>query len=570
MISGSSTSLSLMRPEFPYFYRTCPDDRYQSFVIVETMNAFNWKQAILLIRKEEYSLALSERLIEDSLEYRINYLKFFAEREIGAEFCQVIEESNIKIIVVISPVFEFDPCFQKFTHKNGYVWLLSEGYGAHVYAAESLYWLRENSIVARPPTHPNHIDELNEYLDVVRAYNETCENLKNIAFYDTYIINSVEAAFETYKKCIEENTEDCSDSEVIGNYLYSLEMDNLGTYYNFSSENVIPSYDIHKLYNDTTSIVSTFSSKGCDKPKFCKDNSLDNHICENYVKVFISNHTKGCTIINYAAWPGIDVEVPGDGSKDPYYIDLDHPISITSFTKTFILLSILTISISVVLKFGDTDIFKNTGKPFLIIIFLGLMILSISSNFFIGLPNKGVCHLRFWSFYIGFTIVIIPLILKAISLNVGRSNKMLTEYRKVVLIIFVIFPVLLLCILYSSLVRPYRMVEGNFGSEIITCSSNNKLANTILTYITFAYFSCVSIVYFVFAMNTEKTDESEYLKIISYLILVNLWVGGGLTTIIQNLNGIVIVYISMITVSVILIWGLLFIPKVSTLRSTYF
>lgn len=561
MVSGSSTSLSITRSKFPYFYRTCPDDRYQSYVIVETLNAFNWKQAILLIRKEEYSLALSQRLIEDSLNYNINYTKYFVEREVSATLCRLITESNIKIIIAIAPVLVFDPCFEKFTHSNGYVWVLSEGYGAHVYAAEELYWLRRNSIVARPPTQPYFQNELNEYLDMIRNFHENCTNLKNIAFYDTYIINSVVAVFETYKKCIAEDIEDCN-SGVFGSLLNSLEMENLGTYYNFSAENVIPSYDIHRLDNESTSIVSTFLSKGCDKAKFCNDNSLDSITCENYVKIYESNHTVGCTIVNYAAWPGKDIEIPGDGSKDPYFINLDHYISILAFVLTFILLSILTLTISLVLKYGNTLIIQNTGKPFLILVFVGLMLVSISSLFYIGLPNELMCNLRFWTFYLGFTIVIIPLILKALTLNIGKSNYMITKRRSMMLIIFVIIPVLLLCILYSSLVRPYRMVIGDFGTEIITCSSDNKLASTMVLYITFAFFSCLSIVYFIFAMNTVEADESDYLKIISYLILINFWIGGGLTTIINNLNGVALSYILMTFISVILIWGVLFIPKV--------
>lgn len=106
------------------------------------------------------------------------------------------------------------------------------------------------------------------------------------------------------------------------------------------------------------------------------------------------------------------------------------------------------------------------------------------------------------------------------------------------------------------------MVIGDFGTEIITCSSDNKLASTMVLYITFAFFSCLSIVYFIFAMNTVEADESDYLKIISYLILINFWIGGGLTTIINNLNGVALSYILMTFISVILIWGVLFIPKV--------
>lgn len=83
-----------------------------------------------------------------------------------------------------------------------------------------------------------------------------------------------------------------------------------------------------------------------------------------------------------------------------------------------------------VFKFRKVKVFIYAQVTFIFVVLLGLLVVSIGSILFVTEPNQPVCTSRFWLVSLGYTCVLIPLIIKVAAINqLMRASKRMRRIR---------------------------------------------------------------------------------------------------------------------------------------------
>lgn len=526
------------------------------------MNLFDWRNAIILIARDAYSISLSHDIINYGNKNNIDFVQIIYDKtDNPSDIADRIKETNLKIIVFIGSDEFFPSPFQSLNAKDNYVWIFSEYIGEELYRQGLNEWLTENALITRPLSRTTKMEKLNLIKEKIAEYEDICKNSMYEWAYLLFTIDSVDSMLQAYENCLNDLDEtSCSNRETYFEYLNELQMEGLIGNVDFHNNKTIEVYELHKADMKRTIPVSSLTPGECNKTNFCEHFTNSQEDCMKYSREHYDIETNSCTLVNFASWPGKDKKVPADGIV-PSFIDMNHSVTIISFVISFSLLILFTITLSIVLKYGETDVIIKSGKLFLVSILVGLILMVLSYLFYIGLPNGWTCNLRIWTFYLSYSFVLAPLIIKGRILQVASINR--TEPKSfiiskdiIILYSIIIGPVIGLLILWSSIIQPQRdIIEGHF-----TCT-----LSTPFSIVGFIYFTLLIITNVVIIMTTKKIDdvykETEYLKTMSILIFFQGCIYIIFNLMIIDLVGIAIVQIVLLSLLAVSIWAILFIPK---------
>lgn len=528
------------------------------------MVLMNWNHAILITSKNDYSISLSYDIIHHGLNHNITFRQHFIDdnecmninkNDYGG-LIDDIKESNYNIIILIASEFCPPDSFKDIS-KDNYVWILSESVGDIIQKDKDNYqWLIRKSLIPRfPKVKDDKMDELNEFYDILKDHDECSHIFYDIydSIYSPFYIDTVNAFINSYNNCINENDViDCNNPSLINEYVKTLKFNGLEKDYDLSKEVSFPSYEIYRYINNDSHILSIYDESieesNCNTLYICKEYYNDNNDeCYKYIKTFY--YDNGCSYLNISSYP--NYITPNDGVSY-YIITLNHPLSVVSFIVSFLLLSLLTITFSIVLKNGEHEVIERSSKMFLLIVLISLMILSISFNFYNVKPTDLICNLRFWISFIGYILLLSTFIIRIRSL-LKKYPFILSKYI-IKLYLMIISPMIILLILWSSIPnqRPYVDEESK-------CSSKSE----IVFYLSNLYILLVLIIYIALSFRKNINDsENESLRIIFYIISSNIIIGFILDRLIKSILAFSIIEICLISINILVVWIILFIPKI--------
>lgn len=259
-------------------------------------------------------------------------------------------------------------------------------------------------------------------------------------------------------------------------------------------------------------------------------------------------------------WVGNSKKRPGDGTnrlikwsdKDSYII-----------LAFIILINLILLSTLIIIWINlRAPVIYHSSPAFLTLILVGLIILSFSILPWIDICNTTKCNIGIWLSFFGFGLSIISLIVKT-----WRIRKIFHEYKKFKVIIItnatlfkyttiLMVPYIVLLSLISGL-TDLQKTEPPSNS----CSMGK---NSFLFIITIGYSIALLIGLIVLSIQTRKAPskyrETKWINLVSYAIGLCTIIGVALGYAGSILNQLIILAMCII-ISVFLVWGFLFIPK---------
>uniref|UniRef100_H3AJD4 G-protein coupled receptors family 3 profile domain-containing protein n=1 Tax=Latimeria chalumnae TaxID=7897 RepID=H3AJD4_LATCH len=132
---GSSVALLSDKREFPSFFRTIPNDNFQSLGLARLVMSFGWTWVGLLAEDNEYGqqgiqILKQEIITAGGCISFFENIPVFYSKEIISKIVIVIKNSKANAIVVFSNEPNLIPLLEEVTNQNitGKVWIASEGW----------------------------------------------------------------------------------------------------------------------------------------------------------------------------------------------------------------------------------------------------------------------------------------------------------------------------------------------------------------------------------------------------------------------------------------------------------
>lgn len=151
------------------------------------------------------------------------------------------------------------------------------------------------------------------------------------------------------------------------------------------------------------------------------------------------------------------VRVPDDGIALETYIFTSRPLGISIIVVCLLVMTIIAFTVVVVFKFWSTPVIRLASPHQLVVILVGLFFLSLGLIFYVGRPNRAICVLRIWPYYMGMSLIFSPVITKTwrvwmVFKGVNQLKKMVITNRRLGIYTAILnIPTLLLSALRSIL-----------------------------------------------------------------------------------------------------------------------
>lgn len=277
------------------------------------------------------------------------------------------------------------------------------------------------------------------------------------------------------------------------------------------------------------------------------------------------------TVTKSVVWPDGTTATPSDGiPRLEYWIKWSSATSIAILTLVGIAILICVATVIIIIKLGKTPIMRLASPAFLVITLVGLMIFFSSLVPWMGHPNPAACSLRNWLGHLGFCLAIASIIAKTYRVDViFRRRK---KIKKVVVtnlelfkyVAIIMAPIIILMIVWTIVDRPLvKQVSDSENNRInITCGSGSP-AWLIAALVYDAFLMFVSLF---LSFRTRRVpdgfNESWYIYLSGYNTLIMGILGIVLGYILKkNLVALTVIVSVALLIGGLVIWGLLFLPK---------
>lgn len=224
---------------------------------------------------------------------------------------------------------------------------------------------------------------------------------------------------------------------------------------------------------------------------------------------------------------------------------------------------------AIVIKYRYTPVMSYSSPYFLLLSLLGLAIFSSSILFWVGVPTDAICSLRVWFGFIGYCLVLIPLILKTWRVwrifkprkmlkKVTLTNMSLLKYGGLILLIPTVF-----LILWTAIDPLKKKIEyvAYINKYSYTCANRSQVWHLVLLFTV-----CIILMVMLFlSISTRNApssfSETYWLNLIYMLTIVVLILAIILGYSINSPVGINISVMVFILIESFIIWGFLYAPK---------
>lgn len=267
-----------------------------------------------------------------------------------------------------------------------------------------------------------------------------------------------------------------------------------------------------------------------------------------------------------------DTKYPEDGSiRKVTYITWDHPIAIVMVIFVGVILCCVSFTFATIIKFRNTPVMVYSSPEFLLLSLSGLTLLAVSTLFWIDIPNEARCTSRAWVGFVGYAMVITPLVSKTWRVwkifkprrklrRISLTNFDLIKYTAIILAIYIVvlifwtaFDMMKRDMVYSSTVEAY----------IYHCVSKSSLWSLSL----FVVSGILLIALLVLSIQTRRSPiefrETHWINIASFISIFMTIIGLSLG---YTLSMSPIAQISIIVMCLLFgsfgIWITIFFPKI--------
>lgn len=262
---------------------------------------------------------------------------------------------------------------------------------------------------------------------------------------------------------------------------------------------------------------------------------------------------------------------PEDGSiRKVYFITWDNPIAIVAVILLGIILCCVSFTFAVIIKFRNTPVMVYSSSQFLLLSLSGLTLLAISSIFWIDQPSETLCSLRAWVGFIGYALVITPLISKTWRVwkifkprrklrRVSLTNFDLIKYTLVIVAIYIV--VLIFWTIFDRMDQDMQF-SSSVNMYVYHCVSQSQMWSLSL----FILSGILLITLLVLSIQTRRSPiefrETHWINITSFISIFLAIIGISLG---YTLSGYPVGQISLVIGCLLLgslgIWVSIFLPK---------
>lgn len=151
-------------------------------------------------------------------------------------------------------------------------------------------------------------------------------------------------------------------------------------------------------------------------------------------------------------WPDGTRRVPDDGLVLENYIFKDYPLGIFIIITTATLLVAFVVTALGLYRFWSTPVFRLATPELLAMMLGGMFFVALSIGGNVGRPSPAICTLVTWPYYVGFTLIFSPLIMKTYRVHFifhAANDLQRTSFSTKRLIVFTLTMASILVVLSS-------------------------------------------------------------------------------------------------------------------------
>lgn len=284
-----------------------------------------------------------------------------------------------------------------------------------------------------------------------------------------------------------------------------------------------------------------------------------------------SSNVATLSVTGTVIWPGGGTTTPGDGlPRVLFWIEWSSATSITILVFVGIAMLICIITIILVAKLSSTPIMRLASPTFLITTLIGLTMFFSSLVPWMGYPNEASCSLRNWLGHMGFCLALAAIIAKTYRVDVifRRRKKIkriiVTNWELAKYVALIMAPITILLIIWTIVDRakPVRITDSNNNRINVVCGARSP-AWLIAALVYDAFLMLLSLF---LSFRTRRVpdgfNETWYIYLSGYNTLIMGILGVVLGYVLKtNVLALTIIISVTLLLGGIVIWGLLYIPK---------
>lgn len=277
------------------------------------------------------------------------------------------------------------------------------------------------------------------------------------------------------------------------------------------------------------------------------------------------------TVSRTIVWPGGTTDVPSDGlPRTLFWVKWNSAASISILVFVGIAILLCLITIFFIAKLSDTPIMRLASPWFLITTLVGLALFFSSLVPWMGRPNPASCALRNWLGHVGFCLAIAAIIAKTYRVDVifRRRKKIkrivVTNLELLKYVAIIMAPIIILLVVWTIVDRPKPSNSLDSGNNRINVVCGSKSPAWLIA--AFVYDAFLMALSLFLSFRTRRVpdgfNETWYIYLSGYNTIVMGILGVTLGYVLQkNLLALTIIVSVTLLVGGLVIWALLFLPK---------
>ncbi|KAM4709576.1 vomeronasal type-2 receptor 26-like [Discoglossus pictus] len=540
------------RLQFPFFFRTVPDERSQAGAIIKILQHFGWTWVGILTSDDDNGQRESEELKEKIYSWGgcVAYLRRLQRnmaftKDIAADILRVVKSSTVNVIIVYisaDHIRDFLNIFYRIKNTE-FVWIITYTYFGDFEYDETKVVLNGSLLVS-----------LRRYIQNIHFTLSSDE-----IFFDENGISP--GYFDIMNLVVSEGS--AMTEEIIGSYNPSAP-GNQTFVFNTSA------FRWHHMY---TKLPVSKCSDTCEpghrkssrdgEPSCCYD-------CVPCLEGEISNKTD---MDNCIPCPEDQWSNDGRDRCIPRIIELltyGDPLGAALASASIVFSVITAVVLGLFVLHRNTPVVKANNRDLSYILLMSLMFSFLCSLLFIGQPGTMTCHLRQTGFGIIFAAAVSSVLAKTITVVIAfKATKPDSKFRQFmgsrVSICVVLVSTLVqvaVCIVWLVRSPPYPDYDTKSvtGKMILLCNEGSVIA----FYIVIGYIGLLSALSFLVAFLVRKVPDTyneAQLITFSMLVFCSVWISFIPAYLSTKGKYIVAVEIFAILASSAGLLGCIFFPK---------
>ncbi|XP_073510931.1 extracellular calcium-sensing receptor-like [Phyllobates terribilis] len=553
-ISHYSTSALLSdRSQFPSFFRTVPNDDFQSKGLAQLVMHFNWTWVGLVALSEDYGQQGIQVIKQELLKAGaclafMGYILNSRQDKNAPFLTKIIRESSAKVIVIFSTDVEMVPLLNEMVKNNviGKIFVASEAWSTSVLLSDSKY----SSILSGSigfSFHSSIIPNFEQYLNSIHPL----QGPGGSWVYDCELLN-----LEMRTQLLNNSINMCAEKDDLKSIYTSFsDVSSLRGAHNLYAAIYVIAEALHdfRTYHKT---IGPFNDKGFGIIENMKPWQVPYSVCsESCLPGFrqvmrrgqpiccfeclpcsqgeISNQTDSivCMKCPWDHWPNLQKD--RCIRKEIEFLSFEEPLGAALTASSIFSSSIPTSIFGLFFYFKKTPVVRANNFSLSCLLLGSLCLCFLCSLTFIGYPVPEKCLLRQATFGLAFALCVSCILAKTLMVVFAfmatrpgsEVKKLASPWVSYTIIIICIFLQFTLCILWISLSPPFpnQNINTKPGVIIIECNEGSTTAFWSMLGFLGLLATISFIVAFLARRLPDSFNEAKYITF-SMLAFLSVWI----------------------------------------------